>query len=244
MPHAFRVYAHLRGAGISDASCNAIALLISEAKSDSARYVEDDAMDSICDAGLSEPLAEAIARVVANCYFSERFSRSFDRSPLKVALVRSGWPAPIADALLDAIAPCVVTPIGREIRTPIRYVPPPGKVVMCDFSFLRKPEMQKERRAIVLSTPSASGVGRCIVVPVSMTPSAHPNPHHYRFEPGAYPFFHSSAPVWATCDHIYTVSLERMWRVNVQRRPCLPSVSQSDLDGVRAMAGTSLGLSR
>lgn len=242
MPNALRVYTTLTGAGVQDDKALAVAALVASSKTPAAVYRESDAIDLLFDAGFEEALAEAVAKSIANCFPSQKFSRTYNRTRLKTALVRGQWPAAIAETFLTSLEPCVVTPTKHEVRAPVRYVPGAGKVVMCDFSFLRRPEMQKERRAIVVSTRAASGNGRCIVVPVSKTESVEPNSHHYRFDPGAYPFFHRTEPVWAVCEHLYTVSLDRLWQINIRDRAALPSISQEDLDGVRKLAGTSLGL--
>ena len=242
MPNALRVYTTLKGAGVQDDKALAVAALVATSKTPAAIYREAEAVDVLFDAGFEEPLAEAVARSIANCFPSQKFSRTYDRTRLKTALVRGQWPVATADIFLASLEPCVVTPTKREVRAPVRYFPGAGKVVMCDFSFLRKPEMQKERRAIVVSTRSASGSGRCIVVPVSKTEASEPSAHHFRFAAGSYPFFHKTDPVWAVCDHLYTVSLSRLWQINIHDRASLPSISGADLEAVRKLAGTSFGV--
>jgi uncharacterized protein YifN (PemK superfamily) len=113
---------------------------------------------------------------------------------------------------------------------------------MCDFGYLMPPEMQKERRTIVVSTRSGSGRQRCAIIPVSMTPSRIQNRHHLEFQAGRYPFFHPQNPVWAVCDHVYTVALERLWQVNIDRRPHIPHIGDDDLREVRNRIGMALGI--
>lgn len=242
MPNALRMYTALKAVGVQDDKALAAAALVATSKTPEAIYREEEAVDLLFNAGYEEPLAEAVARAIANSYPSQRFARKYNRIQLKTALVRGQWLAVTAEAFLDALESCVVTPSGFEVRAPIRHVPGPGKVVMCDFSFLQKPEMQKERRAIVVSSRSASGSGRCTVLPVSKSRATEPNSHHYRFEPGSYGFFHRTDPVWAICDHLYTVSLARIWQVNLRDRPTLPSISEADLNGVRALAAAAIGV--
>jgi uncharacterized protein YifN (PemK superfamily) len=242
VPNAIRVYTALRNVGIQDGQALAVGIAVANSQSPRGLFRRDETIDLLCDEGFAEETSEALADTVAHCFPSERFSRHFNRTALKTALVRAGFSAPIAEALLTALAPCVVTPTSAEIRLPIARPPRPGQVVMCDFRFLTPPEMQKERRAIVVSTPSASGIGRCAVVPVSMSPSILPNPHHHEFPAGKYRFFSNIEPVWAVCDHVYTVSLHRIWQVNVNRRPTIPSISEADLVEVREKLGTALGV--
>lgn len=242
MPNALRVYTTLKGVGVQDDKALAVAALVATSKTPDAIYREGDAVDVLFDAGFEEPLAEAVARAIANCFPSQKFCRTYNRTQLKTALVRGQWSAATSETFLDALEPCIVTPSTREVRAPVKHPPGAGKVVMCDFSFLKRPEMQKERRAIVVSTRSASGSGRCMVVPVSKTEAAEPNSHHHRFEAGSYPFFHPTEPVWAVCDHLYTVSLSRLWQINIRDRATIPSISADDLAAVRKLVGTSLGL--
>lgn len=242
MPNALRAYNSLKQAGVTDDKALAVAALVATSKTPGAVYDESQATDVLFEAGFEESLAEAVARVIANCFPTQKFSRTYNRTALRTALVRGQWTSVVADALLDAIEPCVVTPSTKEVRSPVRHYPGPGKVVMCDFSFLKKPEMQKERRAIVVSTRAASGPDRCAVIPVSKKRAATPSPYHYEFSAGSYAFFHAKEPVWAVCDHVYTVGLNRLWQINVRDRPQLPSISSMDLEAVRTLLGTAMGV--
>lgn len=242
MPNALRVYTSLKGAGVQDDHALAVAAIVATARTPGSLYDEEALCDVLCEAGFAEALAEAVCRTVANCFPSERFARTFNAVQLKTNLVRGGWTAPVAVALIEAVTPCVTTPRPNEVRAPVKYVPSPGRVVMCDFSHLQRPEMQKERRAIVVSTQAASGAGRCTVVPVSKTRSREGNPHHHLFPPNSYPFFHATDPVWAVCDHLYTVSLTRLWQINVRDKPSLPSISDADFSAIKRLIGTSVGV--
>ena len=214
MPHSIRVFKCLRASEFSEGHSLAVAAVVETAKTEGSVFDRENILDNLFDAGFAEEQAEALADALRNCFPTQRFSTWFDRTALKTNLVRAKITAPIAESFLDALAPSVVTPRTAEPRVQIQYAPPPGRVVMCDFSYLRKPEMQKERRVIVIGR-SQHSPGRCIVVPVSMTPATTPHPHHHEFAPGTYPFFHRTDPCWATCDHIYTVALDRLWVVNI-----------------------------
>lgn len=148
-----------------------------------------------------------------------------------------------AEIFLAALTPAVVTPHRAEIRRPVGHPPGSGSVVMCHFGHLMPPEMQKERRTIVVSTRSGSGHHRCAVVPVSKTRARRTNRYHLEFPAGRYPFFHPTEPVWAVCDHVYTVALNRLWQVNIDRRPHIPHISGDDLMSVRNLLGMALGIS-
>jgi uncharacterized protein YifN (PemK superfamily) len=245
MPHSLRIYRTLKAAGLNEEQSLCIAGIVETAKTEPAIYDREKIIDCLCEAHLPEDLAEVLADVLRNCFYAQRFSIHFDKSALKVRLVRSKMSAATAASFLDALEPCVVSPHSAEIRQPVLHQQSPGRVVMCDFTFLKKPEMQKERRAIVVSARSANATGRCAVVPVSKQRSATPNAMHYEFRPGTYNFFHRTEPVWAVCDHIYTVSLERLWMINLNRRPHpTAQISPQHLAGIRNLLGTALGVER
>lgn len=219
----------------------AIATIVASSREPASQFDLDKATDSLFSQGLSEDLSEQIARTLQSCFSSQRFAGSYKAGDRKFALVRAGLPAGQADTLLAAIDPCIVQGRDREVRAPVQHVPGQGRVVMCDFRHLARPEMQKERRAIVISKRSASIHHRCVVIPVSKAALNAGHPLHHEFPPGKYPFFHQEDPVWAVCDHIYTVSLARIWQVNVNRRPTLPSLLPEDLEAVLGMVGTHIG---
>lgn len=240
MPHAFRMYKFLKGEFFSEDQAFAIGDVLESARRLGARYERERVIDRLFDGGLEELAAEALCNTLRHCFSSEK-SIFFDRVKLKTELVRAGIKAPKAEAFLDALDECVVTSRRQEVRRPIMYAPGPGKVVMCDFRFLSKPEMQKERRAVVISARSTEAVGRCIVVPVSMSPPRRENPAYDQFPLGKYACFHRSEPVWAVCDHVYTLSLNRLWHININHRPTLPSICPEDLTKIRGLVGTILG---
>lgn len=242
MPHSLRIFKTLGEAGVDHGHALAVATVVASSREPLASYKEDGVVDLLAEAGVPEAQAEAEARLIAHCFPSERFKRCFNIASIRVDLVRGGLSPDLADAFIAAIEPCAATPRGSTLRLPIKWTPKPGQVVMCDFRFLIKPEMQKERRAIVVSSKAASGAGRCSLVPVSLTASRETNPFHFEFKAGRYPFFHATEPVWAVCDHVYTLALSRLWQVNVGRRPGIPSISDADLAEVRNRLGTGLGL--
>jgi uncharacterized protein YifN (PemK superfamily) len=227
--------------GFSDEQAMAVGAIVELSRHSGAEFRVEQVLDQLCDGGFAEDAADAFCYALRNCFASEKVAIWFNRSGLKMRLVRAGVQAPYADAFLDELAPCVVTRRTAEVRRPVAHVPAPGKVVMCDFTFLTRPEMQKERRAIVVSSRSAHMAGRCLVVPVSKSPPRAENAPYHEFPAGSYPFFHPDEPVWAVCDHVYTVSLARLWWINVRHRPVLPSLSAEDLAGIRRLLGTIFG---
>jgi uncharacterized protein YifN (PemK superfamily) len=240
MPHAFRIFKKLKALGYSDSQSSAFADVVEIAKTNGRKYLKETTEDTLFDGGFPEGQAEAIAAVLRNCFASEVFCVHFDETRLKFDLVRASIPSFKADGIIAAVRPAIVTRQDAYPRVPIRYVPSPGRVLMCDFTHLAYPEMIKERRAIVVSKGSSE---RCaVVVPVSKKETNEGNPKYHKFEASSYPFFHKEQPVWAICDHVYTVSLMRTWQVVVLKRPSIPSISASDFTQIKRLLGTSLGL--
>jgi uncharacterized protein YifN (PemK superfamily) len=241
MPHSIRVFKCLRAAGFDEDRSLAVASEVEIAKNGGVNFDRESTVDCLCDAGFTEEQGEALAEALRNCFPAQRFATWFNATALKTGLVRAKFGTAMATAFLAALEPSVVTPRTSEPRVRVQHPPTAGRVVMCDFSYLCPPEMQKERRAIVVSQRSAHSPGRCMVVPVSKTPSRAPHAHHHEFPAGSYPFFHSTEPVWAVCDHLYTVGLDRLWLVNVGRRPMpAASITPQDLAIVRGLLGTVL----
>jgi len=245
MPYALSLFQSLTKSGANPAHAMAIAEVLQSTRDASQGIFDPDACtDKLALSGCTEAMAAAYTDALRHCFLSERFRIVFHETQLKTALVRAKVPAALAEVFLKSIKTCIVTSESGHPLVPIRHNPGPGKVVMCDFRYLRKPEMQKQRRAIIVSSRGATEVGRCTVVPVSMLEAATPSPHHFRFPPGNYPFFHSDNPVWAVCDHVYTVALSRLWQIVVRQRPVIPSISHDDLAAVRELVGTYLGVGR
>lgn len=92
----------------------------------------------------------------------------------------------------------------------IQYHPKVGQVLKCDFTGLKYYEMSKRRFAVVLSPKYAQSQNVCTVIPLSLTPPPHVRNFHYVLEKDPYPYSEPGTRVWAKCDHIFTVSFERL----------------------------------
>ena len=241
MSHTYLVFESLLAAGFGQQQSAAIAHQLGIAFAGNREYARDDIADALFGSGFTEAQAEKLADLIGHCYWSQRFNANYNPTRLKTELVREGIPNADAEALLGALDMFVVTPRNNDVRKAVKHGPGGGQVFMCDFRFLRKPEMQKERRAVVLSPKSVNDHHRCVVVPVSMTPPADQAIHHC-FTPGSYPFFHRTNPVWAICDHLYTVSLERLWYVTMNRKPVTTKLTAEDFNEVRSKVAKALQL--
>ena len=100
------------------------------------------------------------------------------------------------------------------------FQPKPGMLLMCDFDTgFKPPEMVKVRPVVVISPGRKRSRARlCTVVPLS---SAAPKPvesFHCRINPQSLPrTLRRRRDSWAKCDMLYTVSVDRLDRVRVNR---------------------------
>ena len=98
----------------------------------------------------------------------------------------------------------------------LKFRPNRGNVLMCDFTFLKAPEMVKWRPVIVVSPRLARDSRLVTVVPVSTKASGLP--YHPPLSAESLPPPLCREPAWAKCDMLYTVSTERLDRIR-ERRP-------------------------
>jgi len=89
------------------------------------------------------------------------------------------------------------------------YQPRAGAVVRCDFRGMIEPEMVKLRDVVVLM-PHKQNRQLVTVVPLSTTPPTPPQLYHHELTKDPRPDGDTMRSVWAKCDMVYTVSLERL----------------------------------
>jgi mRNA interferase MazF len=129
---------------------------------------------------------------------------------------------------------------------PLKYQPKPRSIVFCDFKGFIEPEIIKRRPAVVLAVHKRNGK-LVTVVPLSTTV---PNPveaHHYRLKqnpiPGA-----PATEVWAKCDMLAVVSIERLDLVRTARGPdgkrryLTLQIGHDQFDAIRRGVVSALGL--
>lgn len=127
---------------------------------------------------------------------------------------------------------------------PLTFHPGPGAIVICDFSTgFRPPEMVKLRPVVVIS-PRRRTTQLATVVPLSSTAPVPVEPWHYRLPPGVYP--PARGPIWAKCDMVATVSLDRLDRVRVKsggtRTYQTFQLGDADLAAILTAVRAALGL--
>ena len=89
------------------------------------------------------------------------------------------------------------------------YQPRAGAVVRCDFRGMIEPEMVKMRDVVVL-VPHRQNRQLVTVVPLSTTAPSPVQPYHHALSADPRPDGDTMRTVWAKCDMVYTVSLERL----------------------------------
>jgi len=115
----------------------------------------------------------------------------------------------------------------------IPFVPPRGRILICDFDMARvHPEIDKERRVVVISPRSynhrhGNGPGRCLVIPFSATEPHEITPAHVPFADDIYKCL--SEPTWALCDLVTSVSHTRLNNVQIGGVNQFEDVSPQDM---------------
>lgn len=97
---------------------------------------------------------------------------------------------------------------------PLSYYPKPGEIVLCDYrtGFL-KDELQKRRPVVIVSPRLRKRGHLCTVVPLSTTDPDEVQSHHFWLElANPLPEPYSSPTMWAKCDMVGTVSMDRLDR--------------------------------
>ena len=100
---------------------------------------------------------------------------------------------------------------------PLRFHPSPGTILMCDYGtgFIL-PEMVKVRPVVVVSPRFRTRPKLCTVVPLSSTEPRPRELYHHCLSAGAYP--PARGPMWAKCDMLATVSIDRLDRIKTRGR--------------------------
>lgn len=115
-------------------------------------------------------------------------------------------------------------------------------MLVCDFRGYVEPEIVKTRPVVVVSPNHMRRPGLVTVIPLSTTAPLKIEPYHYLLEGNPVPGS-GAERVWAKCDLVATVSVERLDRKKVSRGNY--AVGYVSMDRVRAMrrcAAISFGL--
>ena len=99
------------------------------------------------------------------------------------------------------------------------YFPTRGEVLICDFDTgFQPPEMVKKRPVVVLSKKESHARRLCTVVPFSTTAPDPIQAWHHPLPNVQVPGMKASAPIWAKCDMLATVSFDRLNKPYVRTR--------------------------
>lgn len=124
---------------------------------------------------------------------------------------------------------------------PITFHPRAGCVLECNFDGFVQPEIVKTRPVVIVSPKWLQRHRLYTVVPLSTT---EPNPiekFHHKLAKDPMP--NSVETVWAKCDMLYTVSVDRLDRFKVGRGLYKTSaVSDEDLSAIKACIKYALGI--
>ncbi len=124
----------------------------------------------------------------------------------------------------------------------LTFHPKPGVVLVCDFAGYVAPEMIKRRPVVVVSPAHLRRPNLLAVVPLSTTPPDPIAPYHYRLSGNPVPGS-DATEVWAKCDMLATVRLERLDRFRIERgRYEIGYVSMEQVRAIRACVALSIGL--
>jgi uncharacterized protein YifN (PemK superfamily) len=101
-------------------------------------------------------------------------------------------------------------------RLTLSFQPKPRTVVYCDFAGYIEPEIVKRRPVVVLSVHKRNSK-LVVVVPLSTTRPDPVETHHYRLLQNPLPN-EKATEVWAKCDMVAVVSIERLDLIRTGRR--------------------------
>lgn len=126
------------------------------------------------------------------------------------------------------------------------FQPRIGTVVQCNFMGMIEPEMVKKRDVVIVARHRQNNK-LVTVVPLSTTAPLQAIGHHHKLDKNPRPNGDQSTVVWAKCDMIYTLSLERLDSYYIHtrkggRQSVNQQVSPDDLTAIRKAIAFALHL--
>lgn len=123
----------------------------------------------------------------------------------------------------------------------LKIHPKAGMVLHCDFRGYILPEIVKRRPVVIVSPNHLNRPGLFTVVPLSTTAPSPVCPYHYRLKGNPIPG--EAAVVWAKCDLVASVCLERLDRIKIARGTYqIGYVSMDQVREIRLGVASSLGI--
>ena len=135
----------------------------------------------------------------------------------------------------------------------LSFYPNQGMFLICDFrTGFVPPEMVKKRPVVVVSPRFRKGTNLCTVVPLSRTPPKIVKAYHHELDPTSHPDYCRGLtlpPVWAKCDMVTTVSIDRLDRyrlkaLHTNRQYVAHTIENADLQAIQAGILNALGLQK
>ncbi|WP_353030948.1 type II toxin-antitoxin system PemK/MazF family toxin [Mesorhizobium sp. M0968] len=129
---------------------------------------------------------------------------------------------------------------------PIYFVPPRGRILICDFDMACvPPEMAKERRVVVVSPRSynrrhGAGPGRCLVVPFSSAAPVANRPCYVPFAANVYASL--TEETWAYCDALSSVSHARLTPVRAKGKDLFEDLTPEDVERIAVGLRHAIGI--
>lgn len=126
------------------------------------------------------------------------------------------------------------------------FQPKPRSIVFCNFAGFVEPEIVKRRPVVVLAVHKRNSK-LVTVVPLSTTAPDPVEAHHYRLKQNPLPGAQEKV-VWAKCDMVAVVSIERLDLVHTGRGPdgkrqyLRLQIGQDQFDAIRQGVASALGL--
>ncbi len=127
------------------------------------------------------------------------------------------------------------------------FQPKLRSIVICDFNGFIEPEIIKKRPVVVIAAHKRNSK-LVTVVPLSTTA---PNPveaHHYRLKQNPLPDSSPNLEVWAKCDMLAVVSIDRLDQYRTARGPdhrrqyLKIQIGPEQFDEIRRGGASALGL--
>jgi uncharacterized protein YifN (PemK superfamily) len=106
-----------------------------------------------------------------------------------------------------------------NVMAAFKHYPKFGQVYVCNFDTgFKPPEMVKCRPVVVVSQTGTHGRGLCTVIPLSTTPPSPPQSWHHLIKSPPMPRTPPDVEVWAKCDMITTVCVDRREKPHTKSR--------------------------
>lgn len=131
--------------------------------------------------------------------------------------------------------------MALRICITLKFQPKRMAILICDFRGFVEPEMIKMRPVVVLRAHKRNGK-LVTIVPLSTTRPTHLEDFHVELPFCPLPGVLSSTRVWAKCDMIYTVSIDRLAKYRFQSESFSLSVGGQEFSAIERGVLSGLGL--